>query len=491
MMIIDDAIRVLHVDDDEAFVDMAATFLERADERLNVRTATSVEEAKAILADWDEVDCIVSDYDMPGRTGVEFLEVVREDRPGLPFVLYTGKGSEEIASDAISAGVTDYLQKESGTDQYTVLANRITNAVESRRSQRALTERNRELRQYERMINSMQEAACIYDAEGRYVVVNEYLADWYGATRAELEGRSSNLIPLIKEQSAADEPYQALLDGRRDRLNGEVKAEFAGHGHAVVEYRLTPLLVDGSVEGVVGVARDVTDSRERERELERRTEEIETLAAEFEEQYWNLFGEAPVMAVVTRIENGEPLVEDCNQPFAETLGYEKSEVVGRPLTAFYTDASRRELEGSGYERAVAGEFMKESRELVTADGDVVRSLLRAVPRYGAYDGDEAAGTLAMYVDVSARRELERQKSRLEEFTSVVSHDLRSPLSVARNRANLTREDPENANEHLDAAVEAHDRMEALIEDLLSLAHSGTDIGETESVVLASLADQCW
>lgn len=66
---------------------------------------------------------------MPGMNGIEFLESVRAIDEDLPFILFTGKGSEEVASEAISAGVTDYLQKQSGTDQYTILANRITNAT--------------------------------------------------------------------------------------------------------------------------------------------------------------------------------------------------------------------------------------------------------------------------------------------------------------------------------------------------------------------------
>lgn len=66
---------------------------------------------------------------MPGQNGIEFLETDREEYPNLPFILYTGKGSEEVASDAISAGATDYLQKGSGTDQYQLLANRTPNAV--------------------------------------------------------------------------------------------------------------------------------------------------------------------------------------------------------------------------------------------------------------------------------------------------------------------------------------------------------------------------
>ena len=73
---------------------------------------------------------------MPETNGIEFLEAVRDMYPNLPFILFTGKGSEEIASDAISAGVIDYLQKQRGTDQYTILTNRIRTAVEGARAER-------------------------------------------------------------------------------------------------------------------------------------------------------------------------------------------------------------------------------------------------------------------------------------------------------------------------------------------------------------------
>ncbi|GAA0654393.1 PAS domain-containing protein [Salarchaeum japonicum] len=119
-------ISVLCVDDEPGMADLVATYLERFDDHISVDTATSAREAYDRL---DDVDCVVSDYDMPDVDGLMFLESVRADHPGLPFVLFTGRGSEEIAADAITAGVTDYMQKESGSDQYRVLAQRIRNAV--------------------------------------------------------------------------------------------------------------------------------------------------------------------------------------------------------------------------------------------------------------------------------------------------------------------------------------------------------------------------
>ncbi|SEH43956.1 PAS domain S-box-containing protein [Halopenitus malekzadehii] len=140
----DPPIQVLHVDDDPAFLEMAATFLERESDAIEVVTATSVSEGHAVF-DERSIDCIVSDHDMPGRNGIEFLESVRASSPEVPFILFTGKGSESVASEAVSAGVTDYLQKESGTDQYTILANRIENAVDRYRARRSARAQQRRL----------------------------------------------------------------------------------------------------------------------------------------------------------------------------------------------------------------------------------------------------------------------------------------------------------------------------------------------------------
>jgi PAS domain S-box-containing protein len=194
-------IRVLHVDDDPDLSDLVADFLEREDERFSVETATSAREGLERL---EGVDCIVSDYEMPGQDGIEFLETVREEYPDLPFILYTGKGSEEVASDAISAGVTDYLEKESGTSQYAILANRITNAVEQYRASERAAELDR-IRRVVRDVNQtlvrsesrseLEQQACeiITDAE-------PYLFAWIG----EYDTDSDTIEPRASAGHGAD-----------------------------------------------------------------------------------------------------------------------------------------------------------------------------------------------------------------------------------------------------------------------------------------------
>jgi signal transduction histidine kinase len=90
---------------------------------------------------------------------------------------------------------------------------------------------------------------------------------------------------------------------------------------------------------------------------------------------------------------------------------------------------------------------------------------------------------------TARQELEQSNERLEEFASVVSHDLRNPLNVAQLRLELARENQDG--DHLATVAEAHGRMETLIEDLLCLAQDGTDLGDRKRLSLAEFAHSCW
>ena len=144
---------VLIVDNEPSFADLAAEMLTREEDRLTVETEVRAADALRAVEELP-IECIVSDYDMPGMNGLELLEAVRERDPDLPFILFTGKGSEEIASEAIAAGVTQYLQKKSGREQYALLANQIRNAVAQYRTE---TELRKSERRYERTMTVLHE----------------------------------------------------------------------------------------------------------------------------------------------------------------------------------------------------------------------------------------------------------------------------------------------------------------------------------------------
>jgi PAS domain S-box-containing protein len=267
-----DEIRVLHVDDEPDFADLAATFLEREDDRISVETAASASDAEDTLEE-RRFDCVVSDYEMPGRNGIEFLESVRSESPELPFILFTGKGSEEVASDAISAGVTDYLQKEGGTDQYAVLANRITNAVEHNRSRRMVERSERRLRE---IIDSLPHFLYVVDEEGTYLLANEALAEFHDTTVEAIEG--AHVSEVLGEPVAEEflDNLEKVFDSDGETLFPEIEvADPDGDVH-VFEPRLLPYEFGaGDTRSALGIAAEVTERKERERELERVRDRME------------------------------------------------------------------------------------------------------------------------------------------------------------------------------------------------------------------------
>jgi PAS domain S-box-containing protein len=700
-------ITLLHVDDDPVFAELASTFLERQDDRFTVETASSADAGLERLGD-GEIDCIVSDYDMPKTDGIEFLEVVRGDFPDLPFILYTGKGSETVASEAFSAGATDYLQKERGTDQYTLLANKVTNYVEKYRAEREMrrraqamqtadegialldddgryvtlneayadicattademvgahwtttvagdeeverlrreafsslsdgrswtgetigcredggtfpkrlslaaldsgghvcvvrditeqkahernldrarrkfrklfthandaifivdpiretfvdcnpaaadllglsrdcvltdrspadihpdesgaalrdffervldqgtgwtddaplvtadgrtrtvemsagsieidgrscivnvardvTDRNRrarELRRYERMVNTMREAVAVYDTDGRFEAVNESLASFYDTTPDALEGEESLLVDRIRAE-ADDDPFRALLDGERDELRGEIDGDFPERGYALLDYRLTPMTVDGTIAGAVGVARPVTDRKQRERQL-RRYERIV---------------EASGDPVYTLDPDGR--FTFVNDRLVERLGYDRDELLGEHVSLLMNDddvETGRQL----IQSLLAGSDDRGMFEMdvVAADGETITcenhvALVRS-------DGD-FEGTVGIVRDITDRKRretvLKRKNDRLERFTSLVSHDLRNPLNVAQGCLELAQDGEDG---YVDDAAHALDRCQRLVDDLLLLAHEGDGIDDSEAVSLGDVVENCW
>ena len=139
----------------------------------------------------------------------------------------------------------------------------------------------------------------------------------------------------------------------------------------------------------------------------------------------------------------------------------------------------------------------------TADGGTVttRSLERVgegvrhveIRRSPLRERGRRTGSVVVVRDVTDRRRremrLQAQNERLDKFASVVSHDLRNPLSVARGYAELARETGDD--DHFERIDEAHDRIERIVSDLLVLAREGDVLGETETVVLSAAAESAW
>jgi len=126
-----------------------------------------------------------------------------------------------------------------------------------------------------------------------------------------------------------------------------------------------------------------------------------------EEHYRDLFNAAPAMYVITRDENGTPIICDVNDLFLKTLKYERKDVIGRSLAEFHSPESRlRLLSENGYRGAMKGKIVSGERGLIGSDGRIIPVLLRGDPI--ANDDNVIIGTRAMYVDNSEQKIAEQQ-----------------------------------------------------------------------------------
>ncbi|QAU11980.1 PAS domain S-box protein [Halorubrum sp. BOL3-1] len=455
-------IDVLHVDDEPDFADTAAAFLEREDDRLNVETTPSASDGLACLAD-ATFDCVISDYDMPKMDGIEFLETVRKKYSALPFILYTGKGSEEVASDAIAAGASDYLQKERGTGQYTVLANRIGTLVERARAQR------RQQQQLE-AIETAREGIGILDSDGYYISVNQAYADIYRTEPEELIGEHwTTLYPEDEAEYVRAEIFHTV--------------EEHGYWHG----RTTGRRVDGTIftqdciisategDATICTVRDISDQIESEEQLNRYRTLVEAL-------------NDPVYVLD---EDGQ--FQFVNESFVETFGYEFDEVIGSDVAIIKDEQSVEQgLNNLGRILSADGpDGVYFETEIRSKSGESIpcEDHMAVLP----YEGESFNGSVGILRDISDRKqregELERRNKRLDEFASIVSHDLRNPLNVAEGNLKLLREECES--NRIDTVERALTRMDDLIGDLLQLARVGDQIRSVQSADLTEVANDCW
>ena len=135
-------ISVLYVDDEEALLDIGKKYLERTG-KLKVETTTSPPHALEILSS-TAFDVVVSDYQMPEMDGIEFLKHLRATHPKLPFIIFTGKGREEVAIEAFESGADFYLQKGGAPKpQFAELVKKIITAYEHRQGEFRIHKLNR------------------------------------------------------------------------------------------------------------------------------------------------------------------------------------------------------------------------------------------------------------------------------------------------------------------------------------------------------------
>lgn len=329
--------RVLVVDDEPALLELTQAWLARSGD-IQVETTTSPTQGLDMLAK-TRYDAVISDYEMPEMDGIAFLKEVRRRGMAIPFIIFSGRGREDVVIDALNSGADFYLRKGGDPSaQFAELRNMILQAV-ARKQAEADVQLAGDM--YQSIFEHTGAATIIIESDMTVSLVNSGFTDLTGYRREEVEGKM---------------PWTAFVAGRDlERLSGYHRARRAKTGTVprTYEFRLvdrhgTPRdvymtvgLIPGTDRSVASMV-DVSDRKRFEEELRAAHEQMaaafeeakasqESLAAqccEMENYQATLQGIIDFLPDPTFVLDRAGTVTIWNRAIEEVTGIRKSQIIG-------------------------------------------------------------------------------------------------------------------------------------------------------------------
>jgi PAS domain S-box-containing protein len=342
-------IRVLHVDDELGLLKVAKQCLELQGP-FQADSACSVEEALAKL-EKEQYDAVVSDYQMPGKDGLELLKELRQKGNDVPFIMFTGKGREEIAIKALNLGADQYLNKSGDPETvYYELAYSIRKAVERRNAIKALRESEEKWRS---LVEMAPDGMATINTKGVFTSVNSAFLRLTGYKREDIVGKHFTKLQTI-EPKDIPKYLKLMVSALRGRLPEPFEYSYVRKDGAVGwgEAHIGPLKKNGKTIGYQVIFREIT---ERKR--------VEAKLLESEERFRLLFENVPVGVSLM---DADGHVMAANEAECHFLGYTRKELAGMHFSKFtHPEDLKKDLE-------LYRELMKGKRNTYTTDKRYLR-----------------------------------------------------------------------------------------------------------------------
>jgi PAS domain S-box-containing protein len=502
----DTSVRILFVDatqeDDES-----ATRLQAQREEFDVQHVRSAADGLDQFQD-ESFDCLVSSYELPDADGLELLREVREADGETPFILFPESGDEAIASRGFAAGATGYLRREDG--QYGVLADRIDDLVDE--DQRTPNEQ-----QYHSLVEVSPVPMLVVDSDLEVIYANPSAGDVIADGDVEtLLGRWALTLVPEEDRDGSRERLEAVLESREPAEVREYRYLTLDKEIRYARGSVVPMTFEGT-EAAQILLEDLTDRKRREERLQRRRRQIERLhdvgvelaGCESSDAVYQLTVDAAEdildldMCLIGVVEDGRL-----------TLGASSTEITEENYIEPPVDSEDAGLSGKAYRQNESYLIHDVQKEPDANPVQEYRScIMTPINEFGtfqavSYEVGAFSETEMELVEIlvghahealtrleherklrEQRDQLTRENERLDEFASIVSHDLRNPLNVVKGRLNHLQERLDN--KHIEVALESSERMDDLITNLLTLAREGETVSEYETVELTELVERCW
>jgi len=428
-----------------------------------VQTAEAMREA----LDRGEWDLIVSDYKMPGFTGLDALRIAREAGVDAPFILVSGTIGEEVAVDTIRAGVSDYLLKDRLTRLVPAVERALKDAEERREKARVEHALRESEAQHKALFEGAAEGILVADVETeRFVYANPAICRMLGYTEEEVtrlglaDIHPKEALPGVIAEFNAQARGEKTLAAAIPCLRKDGSAFYA-------DVTTAPVVINGR-KCNVGFFADITERRLAEESRRESADRYRDLVEATEDLVQSVRPDGSIAFV--------------NRAWRETLGYSAKEAQGLSMFDIIHPESREHCMGI-FQRVVAGERVEDiEAQFVAKDGRAV--MVEGSASCRLVDGKPVA-TYGIFHDVTERREAERKLHETEEqlrqsqkleaigrLAGGIAHDFNNMLGAIIGYSDvilrdLRREDP--LSRDIEQIKAAADRAAGLTRQLLAFS----------------------
>ena len=477
------SIHILYVDGDKDILHSSKLLLEMKG-LFKIDHALSVEEAFEKLKILS-YDAVISDFELPKKNGLQFLKELKDLKNDIPFILFTSKGGEEVAVEALNLGADGYFNKLGNpTAAYRELAHGIILAVDRRRSRQALDESEK---RYRSLMEHAVNIIIVHDLDGRILDTNKMARETLGYTKKEM--LSMKISALDPRASIGNLEWSKALDGQNITFESNLICK--NKSCFPVEVSLGSMVLNEE-KVLIAIVRDITERK--------KAEENQRLS---EQKYQSLFEYTPDAIVIF---NFKGTIESANQAAAKLLGYNTTEeLVGNPAALLSANAQElkflvQRLAENGYVKDFEATLKKingESLDIsvtITVQKDGAGNILR----YESIIRDITESKKAQSALRERTEQLEITQKKLEEYAAqmeklakerarqlkdserlatigatagMVGHDLRNPLTGIKNAVYFLKIKgsciaPDKAKEMLETIDNCVDYSNKIVSDLL-------------------------
>jgi PAS domain S-box-containing protein len=285
-------IKVLYVDDEPVLLEIAKIFLEKSQE-FSIDVTTSVQDI-INSEKLKSYDAIISDYQMAGMDGITFLKHIHAEFGDIPFIIFTGKGREDVVIAALNNGADYYVNK--GIDprsRFDELSHKVKKAVRKRQERESIKKSERRLSD---IINFLPDATFAIDTEGKVIAWNKAMEEMTSVNKTTIIGegdqiyalpfygiRRPMLIDLILHKDKETEEKYPFIYQQDNKIISEMYfPALYGRKGAFLWFIASPLYdANGNIIGAIESLRDITENKRAENALK-----------ESEEHYRSLFESA-------------------------------------------------------------------------------------------------------------------------------------------------------------------------------------------------------